>query len=69
MRKIFECEGWYENCNNYEIYIYNNYEKLRRFFPFFLREEELFFYFSWRVFFLNFVFCWLEVFFKILGSA
>jgi len=41
----FLCEGWYENCNNYEIYIYNNYEKLRSF------REESFFYFSWRVFF------------------
>jgi hypothetical protein len=59
----FLCEGWYENCNNYEIYIYNNYEKFRSF------REESFLHFSWRVFFLNFVFCWLEVFFKILGSA
>jgi len=59
--KIKLCARWYENCNNYEIYIYNNYEKLRSF-----RKKP--FYFSWRVF-LNFVFCWLEVFFNILGSA
>lgn len=68
MRKIFECEGWYENCNNYEIYIYNNYEKLRSFFPFFFGKKNFFLFFL-ESFFLNFVFCWLEVFFKILGSA
>lgn len=55
MRKIFECEGWYENCNNYEIYIYNNYEKLRSF-SFFLREEELFFLFFLESFFFEFCF-------------
>jgi len=27
------------------------------------------FLFFLEIFFLNFVFCWLEVFFKILGSA
>lgn len=51
MRKIFECEGWYENCNNYEIYIYNNYEKLRSFFPFFFGKKNFFFIFLGEFFF------------------
>jgi len=47
----FLCDGSYENCNNYEIYIYNNYEKLRSFrernfgreiFSIFLGEREFF---------------------------
>jgi len=48
----FLCEGWYENCNNYEIYIYNNYEKLRSF------REESFFIFLGEFFF---EFCFLLV--------
>lgn len=51
MRKIFECEGWYENCNNYEIYIYNNYEKLRSFSVFFFGKKNFFFIFLGEFFF------------------